>query len=112
MSSCFGTDVTGQVRILSCNVRRGTLHYQSMKISEVAFRNWRKLLCYLPNVTNRVVMIEGFKVIFQRFPADRNTFLDDQGGFNGTEGIALNGIRGVREFDIVIVLDVGKRLRR
>lgn len=68
MPSCFGTGVTGQVRILSCNVRRGTLHYQSMKISEVAFRNWRKLLCYLPNVANRVVMIEGFKVIFQGFP--------------------------------------------
>ncbi len=112
VASGFGADITRQVGVLSGNLRRGPLHDQPVKVAHVAFRQGRLMPREFAHIADGVVMIERLKMVLKRLTADRNPLFDDQRGFNRAERVAFDGVRRVREFDVVVMLQVGKRLRR
>ena len=57
-------------------------------------------------------MIDGLKVIAEGFAANSYAVLDDFGGFAQRQGVPLNRVRRVGEFNILIVLKRSKRLPR
>jgi hypothetical protein len=49
-------------------------------------------------------MIDGFEVVAQRLAADGNAMLDDLGRFAKREGVSLDRVRRVGQFDVVVFL--------
>ena len=56
-------------------------------------------------------MIERLKMVSKRLAADSHPLFDDQRRFNRAERVAFDGVRSVRKLYVVIMLQVGERLR-
>jgi hypothetical protein len=52
-------------------------------------------------------MIERFKVIFERLPADGDPLFDDKHCLDSAERVPLDSVRRVGDFDVVVMLEVG-----
>src|SRR5271156_6778211 len=68
----------------------------------------------MPDIADRLVMIDRFEVILERLAGDCDPVLDDQGRLGGRERIPIDRIRGVGEFEIVDMLEIaegGAKLR-
>jgi len=60
------------------------LHHQLVDIARVAFDD-RRCVRQLAYVADRVVTVERLKMVLERLPADRNSFLNDERGFDRAE---------------------------
>src|SRR5262245_53428380 len=64
---------------------------------------------WLPDVADRIVMVQRFEMNLKRFSGDRNALFDNQRCLDGAQCVALNRVGSVGEFDVVIVFQLRKR---
>ena len=72
----------------------------------VEFGQARPVARELPHVTDRVVMVDGLHVIFERLAANRDALLNGQRGFGGAERVPLNRVLRVGQFQIEDTIQV------
>src|SRR5262245_41015291 len=57
-------------------------------------------------ISARLLVLDRFEMILERFAADRNALLDDQRCFGRAERVSLDRVRGVGQLQIVDMLKV------
>ena len=79
------------------------------RFADIAFAERRGSACQHADVAQRVEVVEGFEMILERLAADRDALLDDQGRLGGRQGVALDRVRRVGQFQVVRMLEIGER---
>jgi len=51
-------------------------------------------------------------MVLKRLADNGNSLLDDKCGFDSTERVALDGIRGIGQLEVIEMLKVSERLQR
>ena len=62
--------------------------------------------CDLAHPLQRMIMIDGFEMVAQRFAADGDPVLDDLGRFAKRERVSLDGVRGIGQLDVIMLLQL------
>jgi hypothetical protein len=76
MSSSLSTKVSRKIGILPGDVGSGPLHYEAVQTSHIAFDQAGLLSGKFAHVSNRIVVVKRFQMIFEGFAADRLALLD------------------------------------
>ena len=51
-------------------------------------------------------MIDSFEMVAQRFATDRDPVLDDLGSLPKRERVSLDGVRGIGQLDVIMLLQL------
>jgi hypothetical protein len=56
----------------------------------------------------RLEVIDGFKVIFERLAANGDAFLNNKRRLGSAQGVALDRVRRVGQFEVLRMLEIGQ----
>ena len=63
----LGAEVAIQVSLTPCDIGARPLHHQLMQATDVGFGEGRGLPGEFAHLSHRVIVVEGFQVVLQRF---------------------------------------------
>ena len=77
-----------------------------MQVAHVHFGERCRLACKLPDLLDRLEVVDRFQVILERFSSDGDALLNDHRRLDGDERIALDRVRCVGEFEVLGVIEI------
>lgn len=109
VASVIGQHETALIGIASGDLGSGAQHHEAMQVAHVHFRQRIRLLPRkLAHVMQCLEVIDGFEVVLERLAADGDALLDNKRRLDGGEGVPLDGVRCVGEFEVLAVFEVGQ----
>jgi D-aminopeptidase len=108
----IGDDKAPLIGAMASNLGLRAQHHQAMQIVQIHFGERRSFMAQFAHLAQRIVVIDRYQMIAQRFAGYGDATLDRQHGFGGSPRVPLDCVRDVRELDVVRMLEVAGSGRR